>query len=829
MVDGYEYQSALDLNSIALPYPGKRPWPNALDPSDGGYDFDGDGLTLSQEYSLWRYAGATFPVIAVQRRHPEQRRAHVRHARPRRPGSTATATASSPTMSATPTATGSRTWSSSTCRAPRTGGSRCTRPSRPTRSRSFSGLSATDPDTDGDGVLDGADDQDHDGWTNFQEMQLDPGADRLPRPALQPVPARTRGRATCSRYPPFIERLGAVRRLPARRRHDPLPRLSDGPAPPRPTRGTGSAGRRTKAQGRASSRTWRASARTPARSTACPVVTRSEALTRGSPPASAPAGAAPRAQHLRVAQHQSRRPRPAAARVGGGHDIHPRARDEPAARRERHDVEGPLAAAQRRCRRLDLREQRRIDVGARGDRHRRPAARDVLGAAIRGARRVAQRHAAHRQRARGRRACRRRTGARAATTPTTGASWRPQRPLATRHVRRGQHAEQQRQAEQHRGAAAARHSTARQAGSSIATRAPRADGAASRRPPWRSTMSAVIARPAPATPAPGARPARQLTHGRRQAGSLVGDLDADPVALAAPGELDAPRAVLERVRDEVADGLRQAHAVAAHDRPRPGRDDVELAAERRCDRAPRAALAGDEVTDVDGLVAVGRAQAPRRRGEVVERRAGAAQLEVDAAPRPGVQRRSWAAISGPRSSWQARATSSRRRRSSARRTARGPRRSRRGPRPRSTAVIPRPPTARGPARDPRRPGRRRAGSRRPTRSRRSGRRARRACGAGGRRASPACAWSRGAEAPDRAQQLVLREDARRLARERAQQRELLLRQGDAARRAAARCARAGRPRARRRAGARSARGGRRGAAAPAPGRAAPDSRTACVT
>ena len=62
MVDGYEYQSALDLNSIALPYPGKRPWPNALDPSDGGYDFDGDGLSLSQEYSLWRYVGATFPV-----------------------------------------------------------------------------------------------------------------------------------------------------------------------------------------------------------------------------------------------------------------------------------------------------------------------------------------------------------------------------------------------------------------------------------------------------------------------------------------------------------------------------------------------------------------------------------------------------------------------------------------------------------------------------------------------------------------------------------------------------------------------------------------------
>ena len=119
MVDGYEYQSALDLNSIALPYPGKRPWPNALDPSDGGYDFDGDGLSLSQEYSLWRYAGAIFPRRPVQRRHAEQRRPPVRHQLARRSRSTATATASSPTTSATPTATGCPTWSSTTSQGTR--------------------------------------------------------------------------------------------------------------------------------------------------------------------------------------------------------------------------------------------------------------------------------------------------------------------------------------------------------------------------------------------------------------------------------------------------------------------------------------------------------------------------------------------------------------------------------------------------------------------------------------------------------------------------------------------------------------------------------------
>ena len=58
--DGYEFQSALDLNHYPrtppLPYPGKRPYPNALDPTDGlfnGTDYDGDGLDLRDEFLLW--------------------------------------------------------------------------------------------------------------------------------------------------------------------------------------------------------------------------------------------------------------------------------------------------------------------------------------------------------------------------------------------------------------------------------------------------------------------------------------------------------------------------------------------------------------------------------------------------------------------------------------------------------------------------------------------------------------------------------------------------------------------------------------------------------
>jgi hypothetical protein len=62
--DGYEYESALDYNSRALPYPGKRPYPNPLDPSDANTDYDGDGLWLSDEHAAWvRYGGSSFPLL----------------------------------------------------------------------------------------------------------------------------------------------------------------------------------------------------------------------------------------------------------------------------------------------------------------------------------------------------------------------------------------------------------------------------------------------------------------------------------------------------------------------------------------------------------------------------------------------------------------------------------------------------------------------------------------------------------------------------------------------------------------------------------------------
>lgn len=203
--DGYEYESAKDLGGQNVPYPGKRPFPNPLDGSDADFDFDGDGLSMAQEFRIWKFLGSPFTPggqLAVS--------------------SDGTQNTGGPVAVTTPAQaqldlsgdgnltdderdadgdglsnvvelnySGTQAWWDAAYTE-----------EKPYTLRPFADLDPTDVDSNGNGIADGADDQDQDGYSNVQEMQLGrrrTGLRVQPFNPCLPDPYAL----TCSRYVPF--------------------------------------------------------------------------------------------------------------------------------------------------------------------------------------------------------------------------------------------------------------------------------------------------------------------------------------------------------------------------------------------------------------------------------------------------------------------------------------------------------------------------------------------------------------------------------------------------------------------------------------------------
>lgn len=194
ITDGYEYQSALDYNSRALPYPGKRPYPNPLDPTDANTDYDGDGLTMADEYAAWvLYGHSTFPLNYSD---GTQSSGGPQPVTPQTAWEDLNRDGFITDDEKDVDGDGLTNWDEAHGRM-QPSWWKAVFSSEPSYPLGYLGTDWLNPDSDGDGLTDGADDVDHDGWTNAQEVQRGPYWTQPFNPCL-PDPTSP----TCSLHPP---------------------------------------------------------------------------------------------------------------------------------------------------------------------------------------------------------------------------------------------------------------------------------------------------------------------------------------------------------------------------------------------------------------------------------------------------------------------------------------------------------------------------------------------------------------------------------------------------------------------------------------------------
>lgn len=245
MTDGWEFFSAKDINIKAVPYPGKRPYPNALDPSDRNTDFDGDSLQARVEYRLWRYSGSAFDASLAGNHSAGSPLGYSDGTQASRPAEAPSSPAfrspsyglpfAPPAYPARyvmphPGAYHAATWTDDERDADADGLNNYVEAAGPGRfswweaymtkanvdpwpdsyfgtfsERPFADLEADDPDADGDTLLDGEDDQDNDDILNFEEMydiEALYGPDSRRKNAFNPCAPDGESR-TCPIYQPF--------------------------------------------------------------------------------------------------------------------------------------------------------------------------------------------------------------------------------------------------------------------------------------------------------------------------------------------------------------------------------------------------------------------------------------------------------------------------------------------------------------------------------------------------------------------------------------------------------------------------------------------------
>ena len=194
VTDGYEYESALDLNSKALPSPAKRPYANPLYP-DAGVDYDGDGLTLMDEFSAWvRYAGARFPLTYSDGTQNTQGPQPVP---PSAPYLDLNGNGSLSDDERDVEGDGLGNWVEAHGPLSSQAWWSAIYSSEQAYGVSFAGTDWLDADSDGDALIDGLDDQDHDGYNNITETRRGPYWVNPFNPCL-PDP----NSPTCSLHPP---------------------------------------------------------------------------------------------------------------------------------------------------------------------------------------------------------------------------------------------------------------------------------------------------------------------------------------------------------------------------------------------------------------------------------------------------------------------------------------------------------------------------------------------------------------------------------------------------------------------------------------------------